>query len=126
MGYTQHNQLRVDYDNDPDPDTINPEIPQHAVPVDILDKTYIWSIIKGWKPHSTTYSSEGMGATTVVTQVPHLETWEKMLLQHLQVHDKTEETIWHKLTTSKCYIATDGSAPSGKGSFAWVISDDEG
>ena len=40
--------------------------------------------------------------------------------------DCLEEDLWTALTTQVCYIATDGSAPNGKGSFAWVISDSNG
>ena len=140
LGYTQHSKLRVDYDKEPDQDIINPIIPAHAVPVDTTDRPYTWSIMNGWKPHSTVYSSVNNQAatstdpceetrfTTVRDQVTtgSLAPWEKLLLQHLDVTDTTEDTIWLALTNTTCHIATDGSAPSGKGSFAWVISNGEG
>ena len=126
LGYTQHSKLRVDYDKEPDHDTINPMIPPQAVPVETTERPYTWSIVNGWKPHSAVYASLDNTATTVRAIVPTLNTWEKLLLQNLEVSDPTEETIWHALTTTTCYIATDGSAPYGKGSFAWVISDGDG
>ena len=126
LGYTQHSKLSIDYDKEPDQDIIHPRIPLHAVPVDTLERQYTWSIMRGWKDHTRDYPSETPRVNTVVELATRLATWERLLLHHLEVTDITEDTTWHALTTTTCYIATDGSAPSGKGSFAWVISDSEG
>ena len=34
--------------------------------------------------------------------------------------------MWDDLCTKQCFIASDGSAPHEKGSFAWVLSTDDG
>ena len=126
MGYTQHNKLSVNYDKEPDQDIINPIIPVHAVPVDTLERQCTLSIKRGWKQHIRKYSFDEDRSNTVSERATRLATWEKLLLQHLVVTDRTEDTIWQALTNTTCYIATDGSAPAGKGSYAWVISDSEG
>ena len=56
---------------------------------------------------------------------PILDQWEQHLLFDLDLQ-LDEKEIWTVMTTEKCYIATDGSAPEGKGSFGWVISDTSG
>jgi len=126
LGYTQHSKLRTDYDKDPDQDIINPVIPAHAVPVDTVERQYTWSIKRGWKQHTLVDTCENPVATTVSEKVNTLDVWERQLLEHLDVTDPTENSIWFALTNTPCYIATDGSAPTGKGSFAWVISTNEG
>lgn len=126
MGYTQHSKLSVNYDKEPDQDIINPIIPVHAVPVDTLERQYTLSIKKGWEQHIREVPYDEDRCNTVSERAIRLATWEKLLLQHLVVTDSTEDTIWQALTNTTCYIATDGSAPAGKGSYAWVISNSEG
>jgi hypothetical protein len=55
-----------------------------------------------------------------------MDEWERQLLQLLDIDDETEDAIWNALSTQECTIATDGSAPTGKGSFAWIIADGSG
>jgi hypothetical protein len=91
-----------------------------------VERQYTWSIRGGWKQHTLVDICEDPGMTTVGEKVNTLDIWERQLLMHLDVTDATENTIWFALTNTTCYIATDGSAPTGKGSFAWVISNSEG
>jgi len=116
----------VDFDKEPDQDIINPRIPAHAVPVDTLERPYTWSIMRRRTQHTNVCQTAEVTANTVLEQTTQLAAWDRLLLQHLEVSDRTEDAIWHALTTTTCYLATDGSAPDGKGSFAWVISDGEG
>ena len=50
--------------------------------------------------------------------------WERNLLLDLQLIQH-EDAIWEALS-SQCFVATDGSAPQGKGSFAWTLSTAKG
>jgi hypothetical protein len=53
--------------------------------------------------------------------IPTMESWEQHLLRH--THFLVDEiAVWHSLIAKQCYIASDGSAPAPKGSFAWIIS----
>jgi hypothetical protein len=67
---------------------------------------------------------------SIFDTIPTLEHWERQLLLDLEIVDlevaQEEATVWEAIATQACHIATDGSAPDGKGSFAWVISDAEG
>lgn len=127
LGYTQHSKLRNDYDKTPDQDIIDPEIPLHAIPVDTSDLQYTWGIKRYWKPHCTPNYNQTHGlAGTVTGMLTTMEQWEFLLLQHLEVLDCTEDTVWNTLCNYPCYLATDGSAPPNRGSFAWIISDAHG
>jgi hypothetical protein len=89
--------------------------------VDTLKKQDTWSI-----KNIRDYPSDEDKSRTVLKKMTHLATWEKLLLQHLVETDSTEGAVWQALTNTTCYISTDGSAPAGKGSYAWMITDSEG
>jgi hypothetical protein len=127
LGYTQHSKLQHDYDKEPDPEIITPVIPKGAMPVDAKERQHTWSINRRWKPHLTPdYNPLSAPIATVTELLPTLEQWELQLLQHIEVMDGTENTIWNTLCNQPCYFATDGSAPTNRGSFGWVISDIQG
>ena len=50
---------------------------------------------------------------------------ERHLLQHMVLLED-KDIVRHALATKQCIIASDGSAPALKGSFAWNISDTHG
>jgi hypothetical protein len=85
--------------------------------VDTLERQDRWSIKRGWKEHIRDYPSDEDKCNTVLEKVTHLAKWENLLLQHLVVTDSTEDTTYQDLTDRTSYIATDGSAPAGKGSL---------
>jgi hypothetical protein len=127
-GFTQHSKITVDYDKTPDQTPTHSSIPPTAVPVDVIDRPYTWSI--QIHSHTVQFDPETQDiapqVATVLELLPIMDAWEIHLLYHLEMDDATEDTIWTALTTKSCIIATDGSAPAGKGSFAWVISDTNG
>ena len=62
----------------------------------------------------------------MVTQlVGSLQEWEHKLLKEISFL-QPERTVWDALCSSRCYAASDGSAPMNQGSFGWVLSDKNG
>jgi hypothetical protein len=110
-GYTQHSKITVDYDQTPDQDVVDPVIPLHAIPVD--------TIVEYPPTLDTTRPQRVVAANETVLE------WV-LLLETLELTDSTEDAIWRELCTGRCYIATDGSAPKGKGSFTWFICNNNG
>jgi hypothetical protein len=126
FGVTQHSKLTHTFDKTPDAieEVI---IPTTAVPVDIRDWGRTWKMSPSWKQHLGQYNTEAVtAASTVRDLLPAMQPWEKSLLANLEVTDATENSMWEKLCSERCYIATDGSAKGATGSFGWVISDSEG
>jgi hypothetical protein len=65
-------------------------------------------------------------ATTILDTIKKMELWEAQILENLEFL-VSEEDVWDALCTEQCIIATtDGSAVGPKGSFGWIISDNEG
>ena len=125
-GYTQHEKITLDYDKDPNQDIIHPVISPYAVPVDVVERPYTWSVRRGWMQSGAPIAPvEEVAAESYLDLMPTMQPWEWQLLWDIDM-DCLEEDLWTALTTQVCYIATDGSAPNGKGSFAWVISDSNG
>jgi hypothetical protein len=94
---------------------------------DVIDRPHTWSLNRHWVSFSeTTHDARAQPTevpSTVLELLPTMDPWEMHLLAHLEVDDPTDDTLWNALTTKSCILATDGSAPKGKGSFAWIISD---
>ena len=62
---------------------------------------------------------------TIQAVIPTLSPWERSLLQDM-VLLAPEATIWESLQSGQCFMASDGSAPRMRGSFAWIMSDASG
>ena len=124
LGYTQHEKLTYDFDKEPNQAIINPEIPRDAVPVDVNDHGTVWTVRRGYSQSAEPEQAQ-TDPVSIYDLFPILDQWEQHLLFDLDLQ-MDEKEIWTVMTTEKCYIATDGSAPEGKGSFGWVISDTSG
>jgi hypothetical protein len=120
LGFTRHDRLVRDFDRDLS--LLPPDLPPTAIPVSAILRQHTFSItvpplIQPAAPKGT--------PTTLVSLVPTLDPWESDLLREL--HFLVDEPCaWQAITKEKCIIATDGSAPHGRGSYAWVISDPTG
>jgi hypothetical protein len=125
-GYTQHSRLYHDFDKDANQEVIDPAIPHTAIPVDVTDRPHTWTLIQD-RATSVVMSiaSEPLEFDSLWGLLEMAKWWEWKLLEEVDML-YPEAEIWRKLATQRCHIATDGSAPDGKGSFAWVISDPEG
>jgi hypothetical protein len=117
----------VEFDKDPAQDIIDPIIPSHAVPVDVITRQHTRSIRTrrlGWRTLAANNPPQEV-PESVIGLLPTMDRWEASLLRDLEWH-VSEDEVWEKLTRATCQFATDGSAPEGKGSFAWIISDNKG
>jgi hypothetical protein len=126
IGYTHHEKITVDYDKDANQTIIEPSIPDHAIPVDVVDRKYTFSIRWGyWQSVAPMRANEEQAVDSILDILPTLDQWECQLLFDLELCCNEME-IWQALVSQQCFIATDGSAPEGKGSFGWVLSDANG
>ena len=56
----------------------------------------------------------------MITLFETLPPWERVLLQTM-TFIQPERYVWDALCNGQCFMATDGSAPKDRGSFAWVL-----
>jgi hypothetical protein len=124
-GFTQHDKIRIDFDKEPDQNIIEPNIPPTAIPVDAVNLQMTYTVKRGYHQSCAPSNQEEDPLESVFDHLPRLDPWEMQLLFNMELHCDEAE-LWSALTTQDCYIATDGSAPDGKGSFAWLISDSIG
>ena len=120
LGISAHRRLRHDFDKDSD--VLDPLIPHSAVPATVQPRPSTWTL-KRWIPQYTTPTQGPFGTFYASRHV--LPPWEYMLLKHLTL-EVPELELWTTLCTQSCHIASDGSAPHNKGSYAWIICDGNG
>jgi hypothetical protein len=84
-----------------------------------------YSVKHGYTQSAAPSNQEEAPLESVFDSLPKLDFWEMLLLFNMELLCEEDE-LWTALSTQACYIATDGSAPDGKGSFAWIISDIHG
>ena len=122
IDYSVHRRIRRDFDKDTDEYTTN--LPTDAVPIEVRETQHTWI-----SPGHITPQDMIPPDTNVVTKFPHtvdnMHPWERHLLLDITFL-KPEEDIWSYLCQGQCFAASDGSAPKGKGSFAWVLSNATG
>ena len=124
-GYTQHEKLRSDYDQEPAQDIIEPMIPKWAVLVNVIVYDHTYRIQRGWQQSGAPQLPNAEKFDSFFDLLPTMEPWEWQLLFDVEFLC-AEQTLWEALTQQVCTIALDRSAANGKGSFAWVISDKNG
>ena len=121
LGGSAHQRLRHDFDKNAT--MFDPEIPDTAVPAMVESQSATWTLLQ-WSPHQLPLVHAP--TTTFYASRQHsLPSWENFLLEHLEFLI-SEAEIWDTLCTQSCHLASDGSAPEEKGSFAWIISDNLG
>jgi hypothetical protein len=73
IGYTQHEKITVDYDKDANQTIIEPSIPDHAIPVDVVDRKYTFSIRRGyWQLIAPTRVNEEQEVDSILDILPTL------------------------------------------------------
>ena len=115
--FTSHRWLLHDFNEDAKDN--HSMIPDTTVPVFAL---LCPSTISTSKLISAPHLRPPLGK--ISTFVEYLEIapiWEKGLLSNTHFLNP-EQQAWHNLTHTHCTCVSDRSAPSPKGSFAWVVS----
>jgi hypothetical protein len=93
-----------------------------AVPAEVVNQLYTWTL-KGFSGQC--FRPHWAPASSILDYINSLDPWEHELLEHVEIL-VDEAALWDALCSQCCIIATDGSAPTDQGSFAWVISDSSG
>ena len=122
IDYSVHRRLRYDYDKDSEEYT--EVLPIDAVPIEIKETPHTWIRPSQIVPQDI-LPNETEVINTVTDLLDTLHPWERMLLLETSFL-QPEVDVWQQLCTGQCFAASDGSAPHGKGSFAWVLSDTTG
>ena len=120
LDYSVHKRLRHDFDKEPAEYTAH--LPQDAVPIDPKETPYTWIFPRQITAQDLNPTHED--PTTMELLVDMRPPWERNLLLELRFI-QNEAAVWEALS-SQCFVATDGSAPHGKGSFAWTLSTSNG
>ena len=120
LGYSIHTIMTANYDNIPSGYTESPR----GFPVAVKDPPDTWQILQPYFPLLPPPAPPPM-PTSISQHLQSLPQWELQLLQHTELL-VPEATIKRTLETTTCFMASDGSAPTGKGSFAWVLSNTQG
>jgi hypothetical protein len=89
------------------------------VPTKVVNRPYTWTL-KGFS--GLQLQPRPALATSILDYIRGLDPWEHELMEYVEIL-VDEAALWDALCSQCCIIATDGSAPTNKGSFAWVISD---
>ena len=114
--------MRHDYNKDSEEYTN--ELPLDAVPIEVKETPLTWIRPSLIVPQDI-LPREMDTINTVTDLVETLHPWERMLLLETGFL-QPEADVWRQLCTGQCFAASDGSAPHGKGLFAWVLSDTRG
>ena len=117
-GWTQHRKLTIDFDNQPTNWTGEP--PAHAIPADVITHQHVFQLLQP-NYHGYTLKPTWTASPTLAATIPTLDEWERELLAHVELIGVTEQELVHILTTEAVLVASDGSAPNPKASFAWII-----
>jgi hypothetical protein len=121
LGTSRHKRLRFG-DFDREAVALDIPIPETAVPVQVKERPYTWSVMD-WSPSNYSYISTPLASFYDTTD--SMDPWEYSLFMGLEF-GAYEDHVWKHLCTTTCLIATDGSAPTPKGSFAWVLYTEDG
>ena len=122
IDYSVHRRLRHNYDKDSEEYT--KELPLNAVPIKVKETPHTWIRPSLIVPQDI-LPRETDVINTVTDLVDTLHPWEPMLLLETSFL-QPEADVWRQLCTGQCFAASDGSAPHGKGLFAWVLSNTMG
>ena len=120
LGITSHRRMYHDFDKDPQDTDCEP--PDTAIPVLVNVRPATWTLLSHQPSQLPAPTPQ---PTTIVMSIPTYHLWEQALFHSLQFV-QPELHVWKALSHGPCIIATDGSAPQGKGSFTWIISDQQG
>jgi hypothetical protein len=120
LGFTRHDRIIRDFDRDPS--FLPATLPPSAVPVSAILRPSTFSITT---PPLLFQDAPPVLPTTIIPLLPTLDPWEQAILEGTQFL-VDESDAWNTICAGNCIIATDGSAPHGKGSFAWIVSDPTG
>jgi hypothetical protein len=93
---------------------IDPTIPDHAVPVDVVDHKYTLSVRRGYQQTLAIVAEQNEPVEEIIDLLSTMDHLESLLLFDVEMI-QDEKAVWEALATRTCYIATDGSAPEGKG-----------
>ena len=121
LGITKHS--RILYDFDKDEDEIVEQLPSDSVPVQVRGTPHTWVIPR---PIATRDAIESQdNPSTIMELLDMIQPWERHLLAGTRFI-QPESDVWSALCSQPCTMVLDGSAPYGKGAFAWVISINQG
>ena len=120
-GWTKHACMWIDYDDEPITTVAQPPIT--AAPCDFAITPLGTIKMNGYE--NIVIPEVATQHTSITSLIPTLDDWEQHLLKDLELLT-SEADIWNCLTHRQCFLVSDGSAPDGKGSFAWVLSTPDG
>jgi hypothetical protein len=124
--YTFHRRMVHDFDKDEESAIPHDQpLPPEVYPVAVIDRPNAWTV-----PFTNLYMKPSVPPPLPPPEsffdlLPEMEPWETHLLVDVEFLCG-EQHVWETLQHKSCIIASDGSAPEEKGSFAWVISDRQG
>ena len=121
FSYSIHHKLHHDYDKDSE--EFSETLPLDAVPIERKETPHTWRL--PWTISTQDNPQETDTPQNLTDSIPTLQPWERMLLQEI-VFLRPETHVWAELRTKQCFIASDGSAPPDRGSFAWILSNPAG
>ena len=119
-GWTKHEMMYYDYDGSPSATVTN--LPATAVPCDFSTTQHT---IRVDRYEARQLAPAQPTSHSIQDLIQQLEPWEVHLLSGLEFLT-SEQDVWQALASTACIFASDGSAPQGKGSFAWILSDLQG
>ena len=122
LGYSVHHRIRHDFDKDTD--VYIDTLPHDAIPVEARDKPHTW-VLPRMISTQDIIQDEATPPSTISLLVEELRPCERSLLQET-IFIRPEAEVWDALTQGQCFIASDGSAPKDRGSFAWIMSNYSG
>ena len=107
------------FDYDKESEEFSKTLPKDAVPIDRKETAH--TCILPWSTALQDLPPTEEAASSFACQLELLPPWEKNLFYEC-IFLQPEAQVWRELCNTQCFVASDGSATQGCGSFAWVLS----
>ena len=119
-GFMLHKKIITDFDGDPSDFTQT--LPNDAAPCSVRNTGTTFILVR---PSQTILDPEPSAPRSIHDIIDSADTWEVHLLEHLELL-VPDDHLMDCLSTQTCILVSDGSAPSPKASFAWILASPDG
>ena len=120
LGITSHARLRHDFDREET--NVVEHLPRDATPVQVSATQHTWILPSRLPKQDSIPILEP--THSIMETLETLPPWERDLLAGI-IFLQPEDEVWTTLCSQQCTLASDGSAPAGRGAFAWILSNNK-